>query len=599
MKIAEIRTKFPQYADLSDRELVKNLHSKFYSDVDYPTFLRRIDFSERVDATKDMNVFEKFMAGSGKAVSDLGLGIRQLVGNASQQEVDEVKARDAALMETGAGFVGNIVGNVATSVLPGLGAVGLGKLMAAPLLTAGGKALLAAPATLGGAATQATLGAAQAALQPVATGESRPGNTLVGAAGGAFVPVVSMGLKGTKAAIEPLYEKGRQQILARALREVTGDNADTVVQRLRGSRELVPGSAPTAAEVANSGGLAALQRTAAAVDPEAYATRAAQQNEARVAALQAIEGAPGARSAASALRESKAGAFYRQAMADGVDPEMAKMLQPQINNLMERIPSSVMDKARDLAKLNGEVLDKSGSVQGLHYVKTAVDDLLSGASQTGIGKQTQRGLMQLKGDLLTVLDDLAPFYGKGRETFAALSRPINQMDVGAELAERSINKLTNQLQPQAYARTLTDDLAARATGFNKATLANTMEPGQIATLNAIKNDLARSVAARDLGRGAGSDTLQKLSMTNLMNRAGIPVGVLDAPGIGRLGNWLYSNTDDKMKAALAKALLNPAATADIMAKGVPNEKTRLLAEVLRRTLTPAAAGTAVSLSDAR
>jgi hypothetical protein len=554
--------------------------------------------------TDEMSFADKAFAGAGKAASDLGLGIRQITGNASQAEVDEVKKRDAQLMDTGAGMAGNVAGNVAMAVIPGLGAAGAGKAVGAPLLQAGGKYLLSSPATLGGAVTQGTMGAVQSGLQPVATGESRAGNTMLGAVGGAAVPVAGMALKGGKAALEPLYEGGREQILARALRTAAGENTDDVISRLSQAKELIPGSAPTAAEVADSGGIAAMQRAAAAVDPEAYATRAAQQNEARVAALQGLAGSTAQKQAADTARQSAAGPLYRQAIEQGADPQAAQALQPQIANLMERLPKSgmhgtVLDKAKELARLNGDVMDDANSIKGLHWVKLAVDDLLSSGKQTGLGKEMTRGLIQFKDDLLTVMDDLSPAYGQARQTFATLSKPINQMDVAQQIADKSINPLTGSLQPQAFARALSDDTAAAATGFNKATLANTMDPQQLATLNALKGDLARSVAARDLGRGAGSDTVQKLAMTNLMERSGLPVGVLNVPGVGRMGNWAYSVADDKMKDVLAKALLDPKETAKIMKAGTPSQKAQMLALILRSGATPIGVGAPAALLDAR
>lgn len=559
---------------------------------------RALQTMPEVDPTEGMSGFEKFAAGAGKAVSDLGLGVRQLTGFASQEEVDEVKARDAALMDTGAGMAGNIAGNVATAVLPGLGAAGAGAALGAKGVQAAGRYALAAPATLAGALTQGSLGAVQAGLQPVATGEDRVTNATLGAIGGAAVPVAGMAFKGAKAVAEPLYEGGRQQILARALRSAAGDNAGAVTQRLANARQLVPGSAPTAAEVADSGGVAALQRAAAAVDPEAYATRAAQQNEARVAALQTLAGDGGKKAALTEIRDEGADEMYAAARRLGVNKAMAKALKPQIDNLMQRMPSGVLERAKELARISGESMDDAGSVNGLHWMKTAVDDMLSSGRSTGIGKQTERALTQFKSDLLSVVDELSPVYGQARRSFQEMSSLPNQMEVASTIASKATDPLTGNLKPQAFARALTDDTAAAATGFNKATLANTMEPDKLALLQAIKDDLARSVKARDLGRGAGSDTVQKLAMTNLMERSGIPTGALNLPLVGRVGNWAYEAADERMKQELAKALLNPRDTAKIMEKGVPNAAVRRLALALRASGTPLGVAAAPALLDA-
>ena len=161
MNISEVRQKYPQYSDMSDGELARGLHQKFYSDIPYSDFLKRIDFSAPVDPTGDMSGTEKVLAGAGKAFVDVGRGVRQITGNATQAEIDEAKRLDAPLMNTGAGVTGNVIGSVAAA-LPA--------------------ALVPWAGTLTGAAA---IGAGLGATQPVATGESRAMNTGVGALGGA------------------------------------------------------------------------------------------------------------------------------------------------------------------------------------------------------------------------------------------------------------------------------------------------------------------------------------------------------------------------------------------------------------------------------
>ncbi len=112
--IADIRNQYPQYADVPDRELVRGLHKKFYEDVPYGEFLKKIDFNERIDPTKDMGQLERFNAGAGKAFYDLGQGAAQLVGmGESGQETKDRRALDRPLMNTAAGVAGNVGGNVA------------------------------------------------------------------------------------------------------------------------------------------------------------------------------------------------------------------------------------------------------------------------------------------------------------------------------------------------------------------------------------------------------------------------------------------------------------------------------------------------------
>lgn len=543
---------------------------------------------EPLNPLNEMSGLGKFNAGMGLAFTNIGRAGKQLVGMDS--EYQQNKEADRALMRTASGMAGNVAGNIAAF---------------APAAFIPGANTVAGAGAIGGI---------MGALQPTDTTMERLGNMGTGAALGSGMQAVSQypnqiyeGAKSlvkkpfqtAQAAVEPLYEGGRQKILARALANATGHNRTQTIANLKNAKELVPGSLPTAAEAGESGGLAAMQRSASAVDPESYATRAMQQNEARTGLLNDLAGSAGARAKAEGALEGTANKLYKMAREQGVDQEMAKALKPQINNLMERMPSGVREKARELARLNGETMDKAGSVNGLHWMKLAVDDMLSSGKQTGIGKQTERALMQYKGDLLSVIDELSPAYAQARNTYQQMARPVNQMDVAQAIADKSINKLTGQVQPQALARALSDETAASATGFNKATLANTLEPEQLAKLQALKSDLARSVMARDLGRGAGSDTTQKLAMTNLMQRSGLPMGVLHVPGVGRVGNWLYQNSDQEMRQALAQTLLDPKKTAQLMEgykpyvpMGAPSQLTKDRAAMLARMLALPAAATA-------
>src|SRR5690606_10555297 len=120
-----------------------------------------------------------------------------------------------------------------------------------------------------------------------------------GAFYGAAFPLGMSAVKGpVKSLVEPLYQGGRNQILARLLNESAGGQADDVVRNLRQGQALVPGTQPTAAELAQNPGIAALQKTATQVVPDAMQEMAARQsanNAARVAVLEDMAGTQGQR----------------------------------------------------------------------------------------------------------------------------------------------------------------------------------------------------------------------------------------------------------------------------------------------------------------
>lgn len=156
--IADIRQQYPMYSDMSDGELVRGLHKKFYADIPYQDFLRKIDFSEKVNPTDGMSNLQKFNAGAGKALYDIGQGAAQLVGaGESGAQTKARKELDAPLMRTAGGVTGNLLGN----------------------MTAFAPALVAAPATIPAAAG---IGMTMGALRPAESVGDRLGNMATDAA---------------------------------------------------------------------------------------------------------------------------------------------------------------------------------------------------------------------------------------------------------------------------------------------------------------------------------------------------------------------------------------------------------------------------------
>ncbi len=145
----------------------------------------------RAGAVSDSSL-DNFRAGVGKSLVDSYEGVKMLGTDAARYFVEEGlgmqapglrgsldqqmantadrRQRDAALMDTKAGFGGNVAGTVAQLVGPGIAA----------RTTAAGAALL--PRTIAGNALQ---GAALGGAQPVSSRDERAGNMALGAVGGA------------------------------------------------------------------------------------------------------------------------------------------------------------------------------------------------------------------------------------------------------------------------------------------------------------------------------------------------------------------------------------------------------------------------------
>ena len=586
MNIADIRQKFPQYADVSDGELVRGLHKTYYNDMPYPEFLRSIDFRKQVDPTEGMGQMQRFNAGVGKAFVDVGRGASQLVGaGPTKEQTKEQKSLDDPLLKTGAGLAGNVTGAITAF---------------APL------ALVPGANTVAGAGVT---GAAMGALSPAEDYGERLKNMLVGGTLGAGVQGathIPAGIQKARelgrAVVEPLSAEGRDQIIGRAINRATGGQAKDVIQRLNSARELIQGSAPTAGQASGNAGIAALERTATATNPvvmELSRQRMAAQNAARTGALDDLAGTGGQRMFFADARDATANKLYSEAYDAGVDlsrnattgkflskaevaarkGEIKKLLSaPSMRDAVAQARRLMADDPN----LKGKLMDPAGSVQGLDYTRRALSDMIGDAK----GNQ-QRILINLRDRLDTTLNTISPKYAEARETFSKMSRPINQMDIAKAISDKARRPLDDQLMPTAYARALSDDTAASATGFKSATLEGTLTPRQSKTLNAIKEDLARAEFAKTAGRGGGSDTVQKLAMSNLLEATGAPRIPMLFSRPATIAKWatekVYGSADKEAAKRLSETLLDPKQTAALMS-GVKAPPQAIIDELIRRRL---------------
>jgi hypothetical protein len=551
------------------------------------------------DPTAGMSGTDKFLAGAGKAMSDLAMGARQYLpeslGGVSNEQIEERRKLDAPLMQTGAGQAGNVVGNVA---------------MAAPSMLIPGANLLR-----GGIA----IGAGTGALQPGVDAAERLKNIGIGAVAGGVVPGAITAAKTAKSFVEPFYQGGREQILGRALNTAAGGESATAIKNLQSAGELVPGSMPTVGEAANVPSLAAMQRASIATTPTAtnqLSARQLSQNEARVNALRGLS--PD-RVSAVASREAATNALYDTAKKGTVQ------LTEDLSALMNR-PSmkSAMTRAQSLAKEAGEDLNfvkelpasagllvdasgkpltqtaaKAGSMSGkaAHYLKMALDDMSNASPATGISGNELRAIQGTKADYLAALEKQLPEYGQARTTYANMSKPVTQADILAEVEKKATN-MRGDITPAAFSRATSDKVAQAVTGRPTATMAGSMSPDQMKTIQAIQADLLRSDFANTAGRGVGSNTVQNLAYGNMMNQAGIPSSIRNFGPAGvvgnvaqRFGQIAYKDANQRLTEELAETMLNPQRAAQLMQAGQISPQTAQIVNALRRGGTAIGAAT--------
>lgn len=545
----------------------------------------------------------KFLAGAGKAFVDAKRGVQQLFNNSPQlqAEIDQAKERDAPLLKTGAGMAGNAVGAIAAT---------------APVLAIPGANTVAGAALIGGGT---------GFLQPVASDESRTAHTLFGATLGAGGQVLGNMLpRVAQAVVAPFYEGGRNRIVANVLRRFQTD--PEAIGRI--PAENLPGVQYTLAEATQDPGLAVLEKAAGAADPQIAAqlkARDVQNVLAARGAIGEIAGDQAQREAAIAAREALSGAAYRAARGAVIpaDEELVQLMRrPEIAAAFRQARENAANRGEPIATnfytparrvpdgLAGfrEVPEQFGEVSGdtLHQVKMALDAALSSGPQRGIVGANADAVRASRDALLNWIEQRIPEYAEGRMAFAAGSRPINQMEIGQRLYDSLAPALTDaesvtlaRSTPQQFARALRngDATAVSATEFPAATMEGVMEPGQMQTINAVRDYFARRAAAGELSAARGSDTAQNLAGLNVLRSIAGPLGLPEgflastlSQTLARPLSLIAAPAEAAVQRRLAEVLLNPQTASGIIESTTPTARQALLQDRYLRALTAGSIG---------
>lgn len=539
---------------------------------------------------------QNFLAGAGKSMSDLAKGVGQKVGLYDFKDAAETARRDAPLMATRAGTAGNITGTVAT-MLPAAFVPGANTLAGAALL--GGATGLAQPATGWG---------------ELAT------NTGVGALAGPLGNLVGRGVaSGTglvRSALEPYFEGGQQRIAADILRRFTPDPQRAIASIRADSGEILPGSLPNAAEASQSPGLAQLvkqlRQTPGSQAQADFLAREQANNAARVAAVRTVSGDVGQRAFYDAEREAVANQMYAAARKAGIDPSrLTPEALQNIAQFQQRLPPEILTQAQNIARMNGQQMTDASSIDGMHWVKTALDGLINKEAGPGGNSALLKSYMGLKTDLLEGMDNLSPLYADARKTYAAMSKPINQMDVGQALSDKLIPALNDfggngNLRAAGYADALRhgDATAQRVLGVPSATIGDVLGDTHMGTLNALGQDMARTSNAKNLAGASGSDTIQNAMSQNIIGQTLGPLGIPPSWGgsafwqsVLRPAQYAAKIGEGKITDRLGQLLLSPSDTAGALGQASQPRITEQLANGLIKYGAPAGSAMAIPRMD--
>jgi hypothetical protein len=519
-----------------------------------------------------------YLAGAGKAPSDIVHGVGQDVGLVSRQDVANSNALDAPLMSTTAGKFGYGTGLLAdlapAAWIPGAG-------------------------TLAGAAA---IGAGTGLIQPSASTNQTLWNVGLGGVTGPAAILGGRALgatyQGAKGLLEPLFQGGQQRIAARALQSFAGgsdaaaNTADTLLSGASGN--FVPGIQPTTAELANNAGLSQLTRTLRN-NPQyagAFAARDQANQGAMTSALRSISGNDADMLAAVEARSNATAGLYAQAR-DATAPSnsaLGSLLQrPSLQAAWQRAQALAEEKGETIGSLPSMGGNSNPNISGreIQYLKMSLNDMINQGPQSGMGAH-ELGAMK---DTLSSLNDWTqaniPTLRIADSTFKDLSAPINQMEVGQALTNKLLPALADfggntRLNAAAYTGAVSrngDALAAQVTGQKNATLDSVLTADQLKTVMQVGEQLARRSNADQLGVGVGSNTAQNIISQNMLARFLSPFGLSDS-AIGRAAQSTFGQSivrpaafvtklaEPRVTDILGEASLDPIFAARLLSAGV-------------------------------
>lgn len=262
MNIAEIRQKYPQYNDLSDEELAKGLHKKFYSDMDFGEFSNKIGLTpqksqlktdiEGALASLDRGLTFGVAKKIGGALNALGAAPVDMIAGGkflkdafrdryneivqtadeSQQDFANRNPVTNASLEIG-GAIANPVNKVAFGFLPKN--VGLGKKILGSGVVGGGISTLDSEINgneeeLKDALTVGGVSAAMPVAGSALRGIGRVGSQILGVSTGAGEKAVADAFKAGKKGDYSFLEKMRNPIDAEKLESKIDQNFNKIKQ---------------------------------------------------------------------------------------------------------------------------------------------------------------------------------------------------------------------------------------------------------------------------------------------------------------------------------------------------------------------------------
>ena len=439
----------------------------------------------------------------------------------------------------------------------------------------------------------------------------RVSGAIGGAAAGAALPPVASLLKMPVSAlyhtIEPWLPGGAKAIESRTINAIVGNKAQDVANAIE-SYKALPGETPTAGEAAAAAGSAefsGLQKVLEGVQPTPYFA----QREANKAAIAGVLGLPeeGQQAISAAMAARKAVA---QPLFQAIENHPVKV-DATLEGLLNRPSMDIAFKrAEDIAGEYGAPFTPKDSpiqsVNTLHTVKMALDDMVQTPERFGIGAAQQGAIKGTRTQLTRWLSDNAPGYSNARQVFADMSRPVNQAEILTNLSSTLNPALSDfgasaNQRAAAYAQAVRNapQTIKKATGEQRyQDLSKILTPEQQAGVQQVGEALGNRARYETLAQAGKAQASKILGVTE---KPHLPLPhILERSVViaNTLINRLQGKVNEQMLQELATRLRDPREVVNLLRTMPDARRAALLREASRTMRTGASAGVGIGMGRA-
>ena len=470
-----------------------------------------------------------------------------------------------------------------------------GPAAAARFSTPGTQQLMAPMTERLGTQTLAAGTAAGAAGTAREAGVGELGQMGAGLTAGLVVPGVAGTLGAGRgvmsAASSPLRASGQERMAGRILADQATDPA-AAIARAESFQPSIPGSQPTTAAVTRDYGLASLERTASQLPGASgeYARRLAQNNLARNVLLEKYTADQVLNNAE--IKRSAITTPLRTQAFEGATPVKPTRVLTEIDNILaspvgarEVVKETLTGyRQRIQNEMGGRQFGELGADGGfvdparLYSIRQDIADTLEGVlvgSRVENVKNVASGpLIQLRNVLDEVIESGAPGYRDYMQTYATMSRPVNQIRTMHNIVDKASG---GTVDPTTGVRNFTPVRFGKLVDQLEADPRNPLSKTQMGVLKRVTNELDEGAITGLAGvRPAGSDTFKNLTVAHLLGsvNANPQSRGLAADMINRFAkpiSWVYGGSEDAVRQLVIDAMLDPKIAAQLMRKATePN-----------------------------